>query len=624
MLLHSVLGFACSRSRKHVLHTALWLTCTVGAGLIGGFLSVPATVCAEETNADSERLQALFDEDWEHWQQEFPTWASHLGDKRYNHRWSDVSLPAIEARQVYRRAVLDRLRAISQEGLTPVERLNWKLFERQLLIDLEAHEFAGYLMPLDMRNGIQDESSVADGLAFDSIKDYEDWLARLQAFPTYMDQTIALMREGVRRKIVQPEIVMRRVPAQIRRQIVENPQDSLFYKPFKTFPADISAADRERLQLAGQTAVREAIVPAFIRFRDFFDQEYLPNCLSGIGAWQLPQGTEFYAHCARSFTTTSLSPQEIHDIGLREVARIRAEMEAIKTQVGFQGSLQEFFEHLRHAPEFYFEKPEDLLTAYQAFCKRVDPLLPKVVKTLPRIPYGVEAIPAHMAPDTTAAYYRPPAADGSRAGTFFVNLYQPESRPKYEIAALSLHEAVPGHHLQIALSTELQDLPNFRRFSGFTAYVEGWALYSESLGTELGVYDDPYSRFGQLTYEMWRAVRLVVDTGMHSLKWSREDAISFFRNNAAKTELDIVNEIDRYIGWPGQALAYKIGELKIKELRARAQQELGDQFDLREFHDVILREGALPLDILEQVVTEWVQTRKASPAGVSGKTGQLQ
>jgi len=582
--------------------TSLLSLCLLSVEVTG--TEVPATAVAP-----AGRLQALFDEDWEYWQHESPTWASHLGDKRYNSRWPDVSLEAIHARQQHRLEIRNRLNEIPETDLSASDRLNLLLFRRQLDIDIEGHDFQGFLMPLDMRGGIQDESSVADSLAFDSVQDYEDWLARIQAFPRYLDQTIGLMRLGMQQNIVQPEIVMRRVPSQIRRQIVDDPTQSLFYKPFQSFPANLETADKTRLQHAAQVAIREQIVPAFRRFSEFFEQEYLPACLKNIGAWQLPRGQEFYAYCAKSYTTTSLTPREIHDIGLKEVARIREEMEVIRQQVGFTGTLLEFFEHLRNDPQFYYDNPEDLLMAYQAFCKRVDPLLTKTFRMLPRIPYGVEAIPAHMAPDTTAAYYRPPAADGSRAGTFFVNLYKPEARPKYEIAALSLHEAVPGHHLQLALSTELTDLPNFRRFSGFTAYVEGWALYSESLGTELGVYDDPYSKFGQLTYEMWRAIRLVVDTGMHSLQWSRDDALTFFRENSAKTELDIVNEVDRYIGWPGQALAYKIGELKIRELRLRSQAALGDRFDLREFHDVILRNGSVPLDILETLVNEWLATK---------------
>jgi uncharacterized protein (DUF885 family) len=326
-----------------------------------------------------------------------------------------------------------------------------------------------------------------------------------------------------------------------------------------------------------------------------------------------------YAYFIRHYTTTNLTADQVHQIGLKEVARIRAEMDQIIQQTGFKGSREEFFKFLRTDPQFYYKTPDELFSAYKALAKTVDPNLVKVFKTLPREPYGVEAIPAVAAPDTTAAYYRPGSADGSRAGTYFVNLYKPESRPKWEMTALTLHESVPGHHLQIARAHELGEQPRFRRYGEYTAFVEGWGLYAESLGEDMGLYSDPYSKYGQLTYQMWRAVRLVVDTGMHTKHWTREQAIQYFMENAPKAELDIVNEIDRYIAWPGQALAYKIGQLKITELRTHARQELGPQFDLKEFHDVVLGSGPLPLDILSRNVDQWIAEKKAHASQSGGK-----
>lgn len=572
------------------------------------FASVLSSVQAQDDAAKS--LHSLFDAEWEWTLRENPTMASHLGDKRYDDRWPDVSLAAIERRQIHRQETLRNLIKIDTTKLSDSDKLNYRLFRRQLEADIEEHQYRWYLVPVTQRDGIQDEGSTADSLPFTTVKDYDDWLARLKSFPEFMAQTIALMREGVKIKLVQPKVTMQRVPGQIKQQIVADPEKSLFFKPFRTFPDEISHADRDRLAREAKAAISEKIVPAYKTFARFFDDEYLPACYDKVGVWQAPRGDELYAFRTRQFTTTNLTPREIHEIGLKEVARIRAEMEQIVKQVKFQGTFQQFLVHLRTDPQFHYKNGDELLLAYLALCKKVDPQLTKLFKKLPRTPYGVEPIPMHMAPDTTTAYYRPPSADGSRAGTYFVNLYKPEDRPKYEIEALSLHEAVPGHHLQIALATELENVPTFRRFTHFTAYVEGWGLYSESLGGELGLYRDPYSKFGQLTYEMWRAVRLVVDTGMHSLHWTRQQAIDVFKENTAKTELDIVNEVDRYISWPGQALAYKIGELKIKELRAKATRELGPKFDVREFHDVILRQGAVPLDVLEEIVNAWIASMK--------------
>ncbi|MGB8169955.1 MAG: DUF885 domain-containing protein, partial [Chthoniobacteraceae bacterium] len=575
-------------------------------------LSCFAAVAADD---EAQKLRRIFDDDWDHTMEMSPTWASQLGDRRWNDRWPDLSLAAIEREHARDQQMLERLAAIQRDALTPADRLNYDMFRLNYEQSIEGFRFGRHLIPLDQRAGIQTEDELGDALRFETVKDYEDWIARLRGFGGYMDQTIALMREGMKRGMVQPKVTMQRVPAQIEKLLVSEPEKSPFFRPLQHFSSGIGARDRERLTSAAKAAIAESVLPAFQRFQKFFATEYLPACLDGVGAWRLPEGEAFYAYVARSFTTTKLTPKEIHELGLREVTRIRDEMEKVKTQAGFAGTLPEFFAMLRTDRRFYCADEKQLLLEYQATAKRIDPTLVKLFRTLPRSPYGVEAIPAKTAPDTTAAYYRPLAADGSRAGTYFVNTYKPESRPRWEMMALSLHESVPGHHLQFALAQEQGELPRFRQHAEYTGYVEGWALYAESLGDELGLYDDPYSKMGQLTYEMWRAVRLVVDTGIHAFHWEREKAIAFFRENAPKSEQDIVNEVDRYISWPGQALAYKIGELKIKELRARATKQLGAAFDVKEFHDLILLGGAMPLSLLEQRVDEWLRSKKKDNVG---------
>lgn len=564
--------------------------------------------------APADDLHALFAAEWEHTMQVNPTWASTLGDRRWNEQWDDASPTAAEREHQHADEVLQKLTAIPRGELTAADQLNYDLFRKSYERRIAEFPLGQYLLAINQRDGIQLADELADSLRFERLKDYEDWLARIERFGKYLDQTLETLREGIRRQIVHPRIVMERVPAQVAKQLVGKGEESPFYKPFKHFSRDIEDADRTRLQAEAKRAIEANVFPAYRRLQTFLEQEYLPACFEGVGCWQQPQGKEAYVAACRHHTTTDLTPDEIHEIGLKEVARIKAEMQQVKAQAGFQGSLAEFFVNLQTDPKFFCKNPEELLNAYAAVSKRIDPLLVKLFRTLPRTPYGVEAIPGKIAPDTTTAYYRPPAQDGSRAGTYFVNLYRPETRPKWEMMALSLHEAVPGHHLQIALAQEQTELPMFRRQVHYTAYIEGWALYAESLGEELGLYDDPYDRFGKLTYDMWRAVRLVVDTGLHHKRWSRDEAIDFFRKNAPKMENDIVNEIDRYISWPGQALAYKIGQLKIQELRAKAAKQLGEKFDLKEFHDLLLLDGALPLDVLDQRVDAWLTAKAAPPA----------
>lgn len=573
-----------------------------------------AAPAASPTNNDpAKTLHAFFDAEWDYQMEQNPVRASSMGDRRWNDRWDDDSLEAIAKREDHARDALQRLGKIERANLSPADQLNYDLFKKNLEQEIAGFRFRMYLLPINQRGGVQTEDQLGEQLRFETVKDYEDWVVRLRGFPAHMDQQIALMREGMKARIMWPKAVMDRVPAQIDKQIVTNPEESPFFKVFKKYPKDFAEPVRQRLTQVAKEAIGEKVIPSFQKLKSYYEAEYLPACFPQVGVWQMPEGADLYTYLAHRYTTTDLTPQQIHEKGLSEVARIRAEMETIMKKVGFTGSRPEFFEKLRTDPQFFYKTPEELLEAYRALAKRIDPNLVKVFKTLPRMPYGVVPIPDNIAPDTTTAYYNRPAADGSRAGSYYVNLYKPETRPKWEMMALTLHESVPGHHLQIALAQELGEIPKFRRFGFYTAFSEGWGLYSESLGEDMGLYDDPYSKFGQLTYEMWRAVRLVVDTGMHFMKWDRQKAIDYFMENAPKAENDIVNEIDRYISMPGQALAYKIGELKIKELRDRSKQAMGESFDLREFHEIVLLSGAVPLDVLEQNVNAWIASKKTAP-----------
>ncbi|QWF14791.1 DUF885 domain-containing protein [Lysobacter capsici] len=557
-------------------------------------------------------LHALFDAQWERGLRESPENASYNGDKRFNDRWSDYSLAAIEARNQADRDALAKLKAIDRSDLSVADQLNYDVFAWDLEKGIERQKFREYLSPVGQAGGVQSADGMVEVLQFDQVKDYRDWLARMRALPAVIEQNQALMREGVKAGITPPRVLMQRVPAQIAKQVVADPTRSPFYKPFNRFPDSINAADRAALQAEAKKVIADTLVPAYRRFGEFFDKDYLPHTVTSIAVSDLPDGKAYYDFLAAYYTTTDLSADAIHQIGLKEVARIRAEMEKIKTEVGFKGSLGEFFTYLRTDPKFFHKTPAELLEAYQATAKRIDPELVKVSKIIPRQPYGVRAIPDNVAPDTTTAYYQPGAVDGSRAGFYYVNLYKPEVRPTWEMIPLSLHEAVPGHHFQFARGLELPDAPMFRRTGYFVAYGEGWGLYAERLGYDMGLYDDPYDRMGQLAYDMWRAVRLVVDTGMHAKGWSRDKAIAYFTDNAPKTEQDIVNEIDRYIGTPGQALAYKIGQLKISELRERSKQALGEGFDVRDFNDEVLSTGSVPLSVLEKHIDEWIASKKTA------------
>jgi prolyl oligopeptidase len=553
-----------------------------------------------------EDLATLFDDAWEWQLAENPVFASRLGDRRQNGQWQDLGLDAFERRHEDQRAFLRRLRAIDSAALTADDQLNYDLFRRELENSIDGHQYKNYLMPISQRGGVQSLESTAETVRLANVEDYEDWLARMAGVEKMIEQTMKLQEQGRKSGYMPPKILMERIPAQIGSQLVEDAENSPFFIAFADMPNAISQADQERLQQTAKDIIDESIVPAYRRFSRYFNDTYLPASRDSIGASSLPDGEAFYEYRTRSFTTTGMTPDEIHRLGLNEVKRIRGEMQLIIDELEFDGDFADFLHFLRTDPQFYYDTPEELFDGYLAVSKRIDPELVKLFGKLPRIPYGLRPIPDNIAPDTTTAYYNQPAADGSRPGYYYVNLYRPEVRPKYEMEVLSVHEAVPGHHLQIALQMELEETPEFRKYIDFTAFTEGWGLYSESLGYELGLYKDPYSQFGAQTYDMWRAVRLVVDTGMHYKGWTRQQAIDFFMDNAAKTETDIVNEIDRYISWPGQALAYKIGQLKMLELRQKCEGALGDAFDIRAFHDEMLGGGALPMEILETRMNRWL------------------
>nr|WP_317997485.1 DUF885 domain-containing protein [Vulcanimicrobium alpinum] len=534
------------------------------------------------------------------------------GERTYDGEWDDNSAAALADEDAHREAVLRQLAAFDPGALSERARLNLTLYAGLLRDEREAYALGMPLFAIDPRHGVHTYAYYAEQLRFAGIVDYDNWQRRLAAFPRAVDQTIALLREGIACERMWPRATMARLLDQLDRLDIE-PASSPFFAPLVRVPAGIDG-DAERLRASAHATIAEAVLPALRRLRTFLHDDYLPRASEIPGLAQLRDGAAIYAHLTRTLTTTDLSAEQIHRLGLSEVQRIREAMEALAPRTGYTGSLGEVFAQLRADPANYCDSPEALLQTYRAIAKRVDPELPPLFRTLPRLPYGVTMIPAALAPDTTTAYYYPGALDGSRAGLYYVNLYRPDQRPTYEMMALSLHEAVPGHHLQIALAQELPNLPAFRRTTlAYTAYVEGWGLYAESLGDEMGLYDDPKAKFGALTYEMWRAVRLVVDTGIHAFGWSRERAIAYFLDNAPKAPLDVENEVDRYITMPAQALAYKIGELKIRELRARARSALGPRFDVRDFHEVVLGEGALPLDVLAARVDAWL-AENAAPA----------
>jgi uncharacterized protein (DUF885 family) len=572
----------------------------------------------------AQTLRSFLDADWRRWMEEYPEHATHVGYPGQNDRWIDDSPAGIGRRKRHLADSLARLKAIPRSELPASEQLNYDLYLELLETANASLQYGddpfpfrnvvprSLSMPITQMGGVQQDA--ADALAMQprqTVADYETILKRLAALPAWVDQEIALLQDGLKRGYTPPKITLRDLPKQIADLTPAEPLASPLLQPFTEFPANFPEADRARVTEKAKGIYGTSIAPAFRRLHEYVVTAYLPACRENIAATALPDGTAAYDFHVRWHTTTNLTARQIHEIGLGEVKRIRAEMDKVIAATKFQGSFHEFTDFLRTDARFYYDNPDDLVNGYRIITKRIDPGLAHLFGKLPRLPYGVCPIPDFKAPSQTTAYYQAGSPQTGRPGCYFVNTYNLHARPKWEMEALSLHEAVPGHHLQMSLAQEMENTPEFRKHVGYSAFLEGWALYGESLGEDVGLYTDPYSKFGQLSYEMWRAVRLVVDTGMHSMGWTREQAIQFFKDNTGKTDQDITVEVDRYIVWPGQALAYKLGQLKIRELRTEAERRVGAKFNIRAFHDAVLEQGAVPLSLLEPHVKHWIDSQAA-------------
>ena len=554
---------------------------------------------------ENQKFLDFLEADWEKTLTNNPLFATYTGDKRFNDKINPNTIDQFEKDRLSDFESLKKLNSINSDKLNPDNKLNYNLKKFDIESDLNLSQFPIYYLRLNQRGGIQSFYETGNRLVYQSKKDYYDWLNRLNQFSENILNFLEINKQGLQNGYTQPKLVTQGVISQIDAIINSDINSNPYLKVF--IDADETLlSQNEKLELINDAKelIINKINPAYIKLNNFLKNDYLVNSRDTIGIKDIPDGKKYYEQLAKHYTTTDLTPDEIHEIGLREIQRIRAEMEEIIDSVNWDGDFESFLNYLRTSPRFYYDNPDDLFDAYLIMSKTIDPLLPKLFNIFPRAPYGVIPIPAESAPFTTTAYYNSPSP--GRPGYFYANLYKPDSRPKYEIPVLTVHEAVPGHHFQISLAQELENVPTFRKYQGITAFVEGWGLYSEELGEYINLYDDPYDKFGQLTYDMWRAIRLVVDTGMHYKDWTRDDAINLFIENSAKSILDIENEVDRYIAWPGQALAYKIGQLKILELRSKAEKELGEKYDIKDFHDEVLKRGSLPLDLLEYYIDEWI------------------
>lgn len=556
-----------------------------------------------------DRLWEIFDMEHEYNMRTYPTWATYEGDNRYDDKLTDNSLEAITARYDTTRMFIALLEAIPYNELSEDDKLNYDLFMDGMKQYIDGQKFNFHYMPMGQQSGIHISfPQLIRVQPLNTPDEYRKYFARLRLFPEQIDNTILAMREGIKAGMMPPKFIMEQTLPQMENVYkVDSPDKSIFYKS----PDEIEAPQEEKslLDMELQQIISDDVNPAYIKLYNFVKEEYLPYCREDAGIWSIPNGEEIYKNAIRSYTTTDLTADEVFNIGMNEVTRIRSEMENVKNEIGYSGTLGEFNEYLKTDPQFYYSEKDSLMEGYRVILREMDTKLPDLFGRLPEAPYDVMEIEEFRAKSAPAAYYYSAPEDRSRPGYFYVNTYDLPSRPKYTMTALALHEAVPGHHLQITISQELEGLPKFRQGGGETAFIEGWGLYAEHLGYETGMYEDLYQKYGALTFEMWRACRLVVDAGMHSKKWTREQAYEFLTTNTPGSDLDMASEIDRYISWPGQALAYKIGELKIKELRKKSEERLGSNFDVREFHDVVLKNGALPLNLLDMQVEQWLKSK---------------
>ncbi|MBB6092832.1 uncharacterized protein (DUF885 family) [Povalibacter uvarum] len=564
----------------------------------------------------SPELNKLFDDYFEKSLELSPLQATFIGDDRYDDKLTNsISPEFIRMALEVDRSYLDAALKYDPKKLSPEDRLSWEIFVHERRVSIESAKFPGELLPIDQMFSIPTLmpvlASATSAQPFKTVEDYDQFLARMNDYITWSDQAVVNMREGIRRNVVQPRVVMQNVQKQLAALIAEDPLKSIFYTPVTQFPDGFAAADRTRLEKAYRDAVVSKINPSYRRLHDFVRDEYLPKTRATVAWTALPDGPAWYAFLVKNSTTTEMTPDEIHDLGLKEVARILAEMEQVKTQVGFKGDLNAFFRYLQDDPKFYYTKADDLIAGYQDVKRRIDAVLPKYFSLFPKADYEVRAVEAFRAESAAGGSYQQPSADGSRPGIFYVNTFNLKAQPKFGMETLSLHEAAPGHHFQISIQQELTELPRFRRFGGnYTAYVEGWALYAESIGKEMGLFTDPYQYYGRLSDEMLRALRLVVDTGLHTRGWTREKAIQYMLDNSSMAKSDVEAEVERYIANPAQALGYKIGQIRIRQMRVKAEKALGGKFDIKQFHTEVLRDGALPMGVLEAKIDRWIAANK--------------